>query len=236
MRQYEALRAYLHEGCSIEEAAERGGYTPGSFRNLLTRFRKAPSAQFFWPAPKKANSKAKPSDPRPARILTLRTKQNRSIQEIQAILKKEKIPASLGYIQNLFTRENIPRLPRRSVSQRAPRTIRADRRKLDLRERTFHTDFAGLFLFAFDLAQIDLDSLLNQVQMPGTRMIPAGCAVRSLLALKLSGIGRPSQVMAESLDPGLALFAGLNAIPKRTVLTEYSILVDPTFTGPLMHR
>ena len=236
MRQYEALRAYLHEGCSIEEAAERGGYTPESFRNLLTRFRNAPSAHFFWPPPKKANPKGKTSDPRPARILTLRTEQNRSIQEIQAILKKEKIPASLGYIQNLFTRENIPRLPRRSVLQRAPRTIRADRRKLDLRERTFHTDFAGLFLFAFDLAQIDLDSLVKQVQMPGTRMIPAGCAVRSLLALKLSGIGRPSQVMAESLDPGLALFAGLNAIPKRTVLTEYSILVDPTFAGPLMHR
>ncbi len=49
MRQYEALRAYLHEGCTIEEAAERGGYAPGSFRNLLTRFNKNPSADFFWP-------------------------------------------------------------------------------------------------------------------------------------------------------------------------------------------
>lgn len=236
MRQYEALRAYLHEGCSIEEAAARGGYTPGSFRNLLTHFKKTPSEQFFWPLPKKASPRQKFSDPRPARILALRNEQNRSIQEIQAILKKEKIPASLGYLQNIFTRENIPRLPRRSVAQRAPRTIRADRRNLDLRERTFHTDFAGLFLFAFDLAKMDLDHLLDQVQMPGTRRIPAGCAVRSLLALKLSGIGRPSQVMAESLDLGLALFTGLNAIPKRTVLTEYSILVDPTFAGPLMHH
>ena len=81
-----------------------------------------------------------------------------------------------------------------------------------------------------------LDDILEQVGMPRTRMIPAGCAVRSLLALKLSGIGRPSQVMAETLDEGLALFAGLNAICKRTVLTEYSIQVDPTFAGPLMHR
>ena len=49
MRQYEALRAYLHEGCSIEEAAARGNYAPGSFRNLLRRFRKEPSSDFFWP-------------------------------------------------------------------------------------------------------------------------------------------------------------------------------------------
>ena len=33
-----------------------------------------------------------------------------------------------------------------------------------------------------------------------------------------------------------ALFAGLNAICKRTPLTEYSIQVDPTFAGPLMPR
>ena len=91
-------------------------------------------------------------------------------------------------------------------------------------------------MFAFDLARVGLDEMLDQVNMPGTRMIPAGCAVRSLLALKLSGVGRPSQVMAETLDQGLALFTGLNAIPKRTTLTEYSIQVDPTFAGPLMHR
>ena len=91
-------------------------------------------------------------------------------------------------------------------------------------------------MFAFDLAQIGLDDMLDHVKMPGTRMIPAGCAVRLLLALKLSGVGRPSQVMAETLDPGLALFTGLNVIPKRTTLTEYSIQVDLTFAGPLMHR
>ena len=43
MRQYEALRAYHYEQCSVEEAAARGGYAEGSFRNLLTRFKKNPT-------------------------------------------------------------------------------------------------------------------------------------------------------------------------------------------------
>ena len=42
--------------------------------------------------------------------------------------------------------------------------------------------------------------------------------------------------MAESLDEGLALFAGLNAIAKRSTLTEYTARCDPHFTGELMHR
>lgn len=236
MRQYEALRAYLHEGCTIEEAAERGGYTPGSFRNLLTRFHKNPSPDFFWPQLRKSEPRVKPPDPKQVRILALRKEQHLTLYQIQQVLKQENMPVSVGYIQKIFSQENVKRLPRRSTQPPAPRTIPANRKKLDLTPRSFSTDFAGLFLFAFDLARMGLDEMLDQVNMPGTRMIPPGCAVRSLLALKLSGVGRPSQVMAETLDQGLALFTGLNAIPKRTTLTEYSIQVDPTFAGPLMHR
>ena len=123
MRQYEALRAFLHEGCSIEEAAQRGGYTPGSFRNLLTRFRKTPSPFFFWPQPESSGAAVKPPDPRPAQILALRTEQGLTIYEIQDALKKQKMPASLGYIHGIFQKENLPRLPRRAA--RAPRTVTA---------------------------------------------------------------------------------------------------------------
>jgi hypothetical protein len=58
-------------------------------------------------------------------------------------------------------------------------------------------------------------------------MIPAGCALRSLLALKLFGTARHTHVMSSVLDEGLALFAGLNVIPKRSFLTEYSCRIDP---------
>ena len=81
---------------------------------------------------------------------------------------------------------------------------------------------------------MDMDELLQD--MPGSARIPAGCMVRSLLALKLWGIGRPSRIMAETLDEGLALFAGLNVIPKRSTLSEYTARCDTHFTGDFMHR
>src|SRR6516162_9187119 len=63
---------------------------------------------------------------------------------------------------------------------------------------------------------------------PSSKMIPAACAVRSLLALKLFGSARHSHVMSSVLDEGLALFAGLNVIPKRSLLTEYSCQIPPS--------
>jgi len=65
MRWYESLRAYHQEGLSVEEAAARGGYTPGSFRNLLTRFAKQPTSEFFWPSDD-TPTQTKEVDPRPA--------------------------------------------------------------------------------------------------------------------------------------------------------------------------
>jgi hypothetical protein len=55
-----------------------------------------------------------------------------------------------------------------------------------------------------------------------------------LLALKLFGSARHSHVMSYVLDEGLALWAGLNVIPKRAFLTEYSCRVDPQSYPRLM--
>jgi hypothetical protein len=59
--------------------------------------------------------------------------------------------------------------------------------------------------------------------------------VRSLLALKLFGNARHRQVMSYVLDEGLALFAGLNVIPQRSFLTEYSCRIPPDCHRKLMH-
>jgi len=67
-------------------------------------------------------------------------------------------------------------------------------------------------------------------------MIPADCAVRSLLALKLIDDKRHCHVMSHVFDQGLALFAGLNVIPKRAFLTEYSSRVNPASYPELMSR
>ena len=53
-------------------------------------------------------------------------------------------------------------------------------------------------------------------------MIPASHALRSMLALKLWSIEHRSHVMPHVADEGLSLLAGLNVIPKRSFLCEYS--------------
>lgn len=53
-------------------------------------------------------------------------------------------------------------------------------------------------------------------------MIPPTHALRASLTLKLWAIERKSHIMALVADPGLALFCGLNAMPKKSFLSEYS--------------
>ncbi len=110
----------------------------------------------------------------------------------------------------------------------------ADVGQLDLSPRKFRTKFGGLLLFVPYLSSVAFDKLIKKVGLPGSKMIPAAHAMRSLLALKLFGNARHSHVMSEVLDEGLGLFAGLNVIPKRAFLTKYSCRIDPACYPKLM--
>ena len=68
----------------------------------------------------------------------------------------------------------------------------------------------------------------------GSQMIPPAHVLRSALALKLHSIERKSHIVAQVADEGLALFAGLNAIPKRSYLSEYSCRITPRQTQRLL--
>src|SRR5207302_915765 len=71
-------------------------------------------------------------------------------------------------------------------------------------------------------------------KLPGSGMIPAGHALRASLALKLWSIERKSHVMALVADEGLALFCGLNAMPKKSFLSEYSSRITPQKVSRLL--
>lgn len=236
-RQYEALRAYFVEGLSGAEAARRFGYTPGSFRVLVHHFRRDPDRAFFIP-PAKGPHAAPKADPLRDRIVELR-KQNLSIYDISRVLHDEGRPLGPVAVSQVLKAEGFARLPRRADDERppGPRPIAADVadvRRLDLTPRQLRTRFGGLFLFLPTLASLPFDRIARRAGLPGSRMIPAGCALRSLLALKLFGTARHPHVMSAVLDEGLALFAGLNAIPKRSFLTEYSCRIDPACYPKLM--
>src|SRR5204862_851063 len=77
-----------------------------------------------------------------------------------------------------------------------------------------------------DLVRLGIARLVPAASLPGSKMIPAQHALRACLALKLWSIERKSHVMALVADEGLALFAGLNAFPKKSYLCEYSSRID----------
>lgn len=236
-RQYEALRAYFVEGLSNKEAAKRFGYTEGSFRVLVHEFRQNPHRQFFLP-PAKGPHKAPKKDKVREKVIALR-KENLSIYDISDILKTKGHTVSPVSVSFMLKEEGFARLPRRRDEERPPTTKPtagdvADVRELDLTPRQLRTKFGGLFLFVPFLAEIPFDHILDQAGFPGSKMIPAGHAMRSLLALKLFGSARHSHVMSYVLDEGLALFTGLNVIPKRSFLTEYSCRIDPRCHSQLM--
>jgi hypothetical protein len=236
-RQYEALRAFVVDDLPSAQAAQRFGYSPGSFRILVHRFYQNPDRPFFLADRRQAESRQRNAELY-AQIADLR-KANLSIYDIHRALAHEGRQLSPAAIALILQQQGFARLPRRRDEERpqAPRPVQADIadvRQLKLTPRSFHTSFGGLFLFMPDLIACGLDGLLNRCGFPGTAQIPAGCAVRSLLALKLSGNARHSQVMSHVLDEGLGLFAGLNTTPKRSFLTEYSCRIRPQCHQKLM--
>jgi hypothetical protein len=236
-RQYEALRAYFVEDLSSAEAASRFGYTTASFRVLCRRFRQNPKRPFFI-LPQKGPHRGPKTDETRKTIVALR-KQNLSIYDIAATLKRQGHPLTPAMVSIILKQEGFARLPRRRDDERPPASRPtaadiADVRQLDLSPRRFRTKFGGLFLFLPFLANLSFDRLMQKAGLPGSQMIPAGQAMRSLLALKLFGNARHSHVMSNVLDEGLALFAGLNAIPKRAFMTEYSSRINPSCYPKLM--
>src|SRR5216683_1258845 len=228
-RQYEALRAYFAEGMPSTEAARRFGYTPGAFRVLCHAFRHG-RQEFFTEAPRGPQVQTKKDPARPL-IIALR-KQNLSIYDIHDALTRQGRRLSLTAIHEVLRAEGFARLPRRRDEERPerPRPDRAavaDVRQFRVAPRRFATAMGGLFVFVPWLVRLGLDDLIQTAGFPGTRMIPAAPAVRAALALKLTSTERRSHVMDLVFDEGLALWAGLNVLPKTTYLSQYSGRLGP---------
>jgi len=238
-RQYEALRAFFVDRLPSAEAAARFGYTPASFRVLVHQFRNQPERDFFVATPQEGRPPGRQRRIRD-QVIALR-KQNLSVHDISRALARDGESLSPAAVAAILKREGFAKLPRRLDDERPdqPRPVVAevaDVRQLDLTPRLVHTKFGGLFLFLPWLTAAKLDRLLTRSGFPGSQMVPAACAVRSLLALKLFGNARHSHVMSSVLDQGLALFAGLNVVPKRSFLTEYSGRIDPACYPILMRN
>jgi transposase len=236
-RQYEALRAFYVDGIASTEAARRFGYSPGAFRVLCHAFRRGQLPDFFTtaqPGPRRQPKKSRAQE----QIVALR-KRNYSIYEISQALKQQGTPLSATAVREVLASEGFAPLPRRLDEERpvmvGPSTEAvANVRDFALAPREFTTRVGGLFLFVADLVRLQTEALALDAKLPGSRMIPAAHAMRASLALKLWSIERKSHIMALVADEGLALFCGLNAMPKKSFLSEYSSRITPQKVARLL--
>ncbi len=236
-RQYEALRAFFVEGRPSREVARAFGYSTGSFQVLCHHFRRETDPLFFVsprPGPRDQPKKSAARD----FIVELR-KRNYSVYEISESLKERQLSLSPTAVREVLKVEGFAPLPRRADEERPDRpraTVEAvaDVRRFAPIQQEFQTRCGGLFLFVPYLVRLSLENLATSARLRGTKMIPAAHALRASLALKLWSIERKSHVMALVADQGLALFAGLNAFPKKSYLSEYSSHITHTQNTALL--
>jgi hypothetical protein len=232
------LRAFYLEELPSAEVARRFGYSPGAFRVLCHAFRRGDLPEFFattHPGPRQQPRKSRAHE----QIVTLR-KRNYSVYEISRALKEKGTPLSPTAVREVLAEEGFAPLPRRLDEERPFRIgpnaeAVANVRDFVLAEREFTTRMGGLFLFVPDLVRLDGEgTLVRGAKLPGSHMIPAAHALRASLALKLWSIERKSHIMALVADEGLALFCGLNAMPKKSFLSEYSSRITPQQVSRLL--
>jgi hypothetical protein len=236
-RAYEALRAYFVEARLSRQVARAFGYSPGAFRVMCHQFRREPTPAFFLPSQLGPRTQPKKTAAH-ALVIALR-KRNYSVYDISEALKERQIALSPTAVREILTADGFAPLPRRLDDDRPVRpraTVEpvADARAFSRTPRQFVTRCGGLFLFVPGLARLPVDALAQAARLPGSRMIPAGHALRACLALKLWSLERKSHVMALVADEGLALFSGLNVTPKKSYLAEYASRIDPSMTNRLL--
>lgn len=240
-KQYEALRCFFLDKLPSQAVAQRFGYSPGAFRVLCHQFRHDPSKRGSFFADVKHGPQNAPVRDRMRDLAVAMRKKNLSVYDIQRELKEAGHSISINALSVLMREEGFARLPRRRDDERPP-TLKAEQaqiadvRALDFSPRTFRTRVGGLFFFIPLMRKISLSQVLSAVDLPSTAMIPAEQAIRTFLALKLIGRERKSHVMDLVFDQGIALFAGLNVVPKRSYLAAYSSRVDQRLCMRLMEE
>jgi transposase len=218
------------DGLPSSEVARRFGYSAGAFRVLCHDFRRHALPEFF-AAPRPGRREQPKKSRAHDQIVALR-KRNYSVYEISQALKEQGMALSATAVREVLAAGGFAPLPRRLDEERPVRIgpnaqAVANVGEFVLSPRGFTTRTDGLFLFIPDLVRLDSDAWAQAAKLPGSRMVPSAHTLRASLALKLWAIERESHVMALVADEGLALFCGLNAMPKKSFLSEYSSRITP---------
>jgi transposase len=225
-KQYEALRGYFIEHVPGKEIARRFGYTYAAFNSLKQRF-KAGSLTFLFTAPPGPKGPRISSELR-EQIIEYRRKKL-SAYQIAEVLETLGTVVSMSTVSRILVEEGFSRLPRRTqlligitkdntivpsiASELEPDTLTGWRGECAV---------GGIFLFAPLLEHFGIVDAVKKANLPRSPDISSLNYILSMLALKLVGKPRLSQISDFNFDQGLGLFANLNVLPKSTAISTYS--------------
>jgi transposase len=225
-RRYEALRCYFVEGLSAQAVADRFGYTRATVQTLVSEFR-ARRLELF--ASSRPGPRIQPKKDKARTLVLALRREGRSLREIERALAAQSVPLSRTAIWELVSEEGLGRLEPDDETQAdseplalsAPKTKRLTEKDW-VSPQVISSEHAGLFLLAPELVSLDVSALIQAGGYPSTTQLSAVNSLLALLALKLYEQRRRSHVYDIVHDRALGLFCGLNVLPKRTHLTNYS--------------
>jgi transposase len=230
-RRYEAIRASFVDRLPAKVVADKFGYSAGYVHLLRHQFIHE-KIDFAEPVPEGKAARRRVDSKLRQKICNWRERRL-SAGEITQLLSEEGIEISVRTVERILAEEGFPKLPRRSrlklgltVKGAEVPAISEAITVSELEGGKFDCDAAGVFLFAPFIEKLDIKNIVSAAGLPGSKVIPAASYFLSFLALKLMGTERYAHVGDHAFDPGLGLFAGLNALPKCTALSTYSYGLD----------
>ncbi len=227
-KQYEAVRAFVVDKLSAQEVADKFNYKLSSVYTFI-KMVKSGETNFF-PKHKNGPKKRHFSFEIQKQIFRYRNK-NLSHTDICKLLNRKGINISAQTVSRILADAGFPKLKRRT-NKELGLTVRnkiiPDRSEnLDfkrLKKFSVDTPVVGIFFFVPYIIETGIIDILQKSPLPSSSVIGTVQACLSMLALKLIGNERLSNMESYDKEPGLGVFAGLNVLPKNTYMSTYSCL------------
>lgn len=227
-KQYEAVRAFVVDKLSAQEVADKFGYKLSSVYTFIKQA-KAGEFDFFPNAHKGPKQRHTPFDVQ-KQVFRMRN-QNLSHTDISNELKKRGIDISSQTVSRILSDAGFPKLKRRTNKELGlsvkNKIIPERSQNIDfqaLKKFNFETPSVGIFFFIPYIIETGIIDILKQSPLPNSSIIGQTQACLSMLALKLIGNERLSNMESYDMEQGLGTFAGLNVLPKNTYMSTYSSL------------